>query len=64
MTLLSHSVLHTSDYYIIKENEREIKYSTTMDALAHLPFYYNCSKVPCKIQPDLRLYYWINGEPV
>ena len=40
--LLSHDVLHTSNYYIIKENDKEIKYSATADVLAHLPFYYKC----------------------
>ena len=35
--LLSHSALHTSNYYIINENEKEIKYSTTTDSLA-IPF--------------------------
>ena len=24
----------------------------------------DCSEVPCKIQPDLRLYCWINSKPV
>ena len=35
--LLSHSVLRTSNYYIINENEKEIKYSATTDSLA-IPF--------------------------
>jgi len=30
----------TSTYYIIRENEKEIKYSATMDSLACLLFYY------------------------
>jgi len=38
--LLSHSVLCTSNYYIINEKEKEIKYSAAMDSSAHLPFHY------------------------
>ena len=38
--LLSHSVSCTSNYYIINKNEEEIKYSTTVDSLACLPFHY------------------------
>ena len=37
---MSHSVPHTSNYYIINENKKEIKYSTTTDSLVHLLFYY------------------------
>jgi len=37
--LLSHNVLCTSYYYIIKE--KEIKYSAITDLLAYLLFYYN-----------------------
>ena len=37
---MSHSVLCTSNYYIINENEKEIKYSTTTDPLTRLLFYY------------------------
>ena len=39
--LLSHSVPCTSYYYIINENEKEIKCSAAVDPLAHLLFYYS-----------------------
>ena len=38
---MSHDVLCTSNYYIIKENDKEIKYTAAVDVPAHLPFYYN-----------------------
>jgi len=37
---LSHDVPCTLNYYIIKENDKEIKYSTATDVPACLPFYY------------------------
>jgi len=42
VSLLSHSILCTSNYYIIKEKEKEkeIKCFATTDSLARLPFHY------------------------
>ena len=37
---MSYDVPCTSNYYIIKENDKEIKYSTATDVLAYLLFYY------------------------
>jgi len=43
---LSHDVPCTLNYYIIKENDKEIKYSVIVDVPACLLFYYRKDMMP------------------
>ena len=61
---MSYSISHTSNYYIINENEKEIKCSATVDSLACLPFYYRkvfSRKLPRKYIAKL-LHDWRNKK--